>query len=35
MRTPRGRVPTRAAYRHLGIEPPAEPDDPQQGSLFD
>ena len=35
MRTPRGRVPTRAAYRHLGIEPPAEPDDPQQGTRFD
>jgi Holliday junction DNA helicase RuvB len=35
MRTPRGRVPTRAAYRHLGIEPPPEPDAPQQGALFD
>ena len=37
-RTPRGRVATRAAYEHLGIEPPGgaapSPPSPQQG-LFD
>jgi Holliday junction DNA helicase RuvB len=30
-RTPRGRVATPRAYRHLGIEPAAPPD---QGGLF-
>ena len=33
-RTPRGRLATRAAYHHLGIEPPASVAPPQQ-SLFD
>jgi holliday junction DNA helicase RuvB len=32
-RTPRGRVATRKAYEHLGIQPPAPPS-PQQGTLF-
>jgi Holliday junction DNA helicase RuvB len=31
-RTPRGRVATELAYRHLGLEPPAAP--PQQPTLF-
>ncbi len=31
MRTPRGRVPTARAYRHLGLTPPAVPGDPQLG----
>jgi Holliday junction DNA helicase RuvB len=33
-RTPRGRMVTRHAYAHLGIEPPAKPESPQQ-PLFD
>jgi Holliday junction DNA helicase RuvB len=35
MRTPRGRIATPAAYRHLGMEPPAERPDPQQTSLWE
>ncbi len=31
MRTPRGRIPTPRAYRHLGLTPPAVPQDPQFG----
>jgi len=35
-RTPRGRVPTPRAYRHLGIEPPStEREDAQQPTLWD
>ena len=33
-RTPRGRMVTRHAYAHLGIEPPTKADSPQQ-ALFD
>jgi Holliday junction DNA helicase RuvB len=33
-RTPRGRMVTRHAYAHLGIEPPAKADSPQQ-ALFE
>jgi len=33
MRTPRGRVATENAYRHLGILPPQEGDKPQQMTL--
>ena len=35
MRTPRGRVGTPAAWRHLGLEPPASGADPPGASLFD
>ncbi|MBU1877375.1 MAG: Holliday junction branch migration DNA helicase RuvB, partial [Chloroflexi bacterium] len=31
-RTPRGRVATLAAYKHLGLEPPAA--EPDQGRLW-
>jgi Holliday junction DNA helicase RuvB len=31
-RTPRGRLLTRLAWRHLGLDPPREVD---QGALFD
>jgi Holliday junction DNA helicase RuvB len=34
MRTPRGRVATRNAYRHLGIAPPPEHADAEQGQLW-
>ena len=34
MRTPRGRMATRHAWRHLGLEPPAEPEPPRAGDLF-
>lgn len=34
-RTPRGRVATRRAYEHLGINPPARPDLTTQSSLFE
>jgi Holliday junction DNA helicase RuvB len=34
MRTPRGRVATPAAWRHLGLDPPAPPPDESPG-LFD
>ncbi len=34
MRTPRGRVVTRAAYRHLGVTPPPEHQDPQRAFLW-
>jgi len=35
MRTPRGRVATRSAYRHFGLEPPPREDPPVIGDLFD
>ena len=31
MRTPRGRIPTPAAWRHLGLAPPTTADDGQDG----
>jgi Holliday junction DNA helicase RuvB len=34
MRTPRGRVATRSAYRHFGLEPPRRDDAPVIGDLF-
>jgi Holliday junction DNA helicase RuvB len=33
-RTPRGRMVTRHAYAHLGIDPPPKAESPQQ-ALFD
>jgi len=33
-RTPRGRMATAAAWRHLGIEPPATPGAGPQGELW-
>ncbi len=35
MRTPRGRVATPAAWRHLGLDPPVAGTDPPAASLFD
>ncbi len=34
-RTPRGRIATRHAYAHLGLEPPARSDDVRQQLLFE
>ena len=33
-RTPRGRVATRLAYQHLGIEPPIRSSNPGMPTLF-
>ena len=35
MRTPRGRMATSTAWLHFGLEPPARPDRPVGGDLFD
>jgi Holliday junction DNA helicase RuvB len=35
MRTPRGRVPTPAAYRHLGLAPPPEHTDARQAAFWE